>query len=87
MEGESPTLKILQVIIRFKENKNIIKTTFLKNWIKSLRIPQFLNSNSPLDETIDICINHLFENTDTVETKRTAKTAKQNVNTPYGNTY
>ena len=26
-----------------------------------------LFSNTPLDETIDICINQLFENTDTVE--------------------
>ena len=26
-----------------------------------------LFTNFPLDETIDICINHLFENTDTVE--------------------
>ena len=26
-----------------------------------------LCTNIPLDETIDICINQLFENTDTVE--------------------
>ena len=26
-----------------------------------------LFSNIPLDETIDICVNHLFGNTDTVE--------------------
>ena len=26
-----------------------------------------LFTNIPLDETIDICVNHLFENTDTVE--------------------
>ena len=80
------SLKIIQVIIQFRENKNIINITSVKNWIKSLRIPQFLNSNIPLDETIDICINHLFENTDTVELKPTAKITKQNVNTPYGNT-
>ena len=26
-----------------------------------------LSTNIPLDETIDICVNQLFENTDTVE--------------------
>ena len=26
-----------------------------------------LFTNIPLDETIDICVNHLFENTDTIE--------------------
>ena len=39
----------------------------VKNWFKTLWIPHFIYSNIPLDETTDICISQLFENTDTVE--------------------
>ena len=60
-------MKLLHVILRFEENKNIFNIMSVKNWFKTLRIPHFINSNIPLDETTDICISQLFENTDTVE--------------------
>ena len=60
-------LKILHVILRFEGNKNIFNIMSVKNWFKTLRLPHFINSNIPLDETTDICVSQLFENTDTVE--------------------